>query len=352
LRTRAGVPPGAVPILYGDDQWREANSGPRLAFFILTLAAALAFYAFVALLIPDQDKTPLVVVGVLSISLAEWLIDGRRFFRMGPEEALWIVGIQAIVFRILALFDHGNPEKATILIGAGFLLAGWRLLNPLFVDIAVICFCWYAKAVTSSWSVGAFAAFISAVAAMALLLREWRRPSHDAMLEWLVVTMPVVGYVGLKIDRSLYRELDLVFDRSLTDVGGVGNWLVALLFVAIAVASAFVARRSRLHPPLLVSIFAGAVVLYECRDLMPAPVEWKLIAAGGLLLAAAIVVERRLRDRDHGITSKKLELTPDMRLFEALGGLALTGTSSTAVADSSRSGGGGSFGGGGASSDF
>ena len=341
LRTRAGIAPGAAPVMYGDAAWREATAGARQAFFILTLAGALAFYGFVALLFPG--KTAMVVVAVLGIAMAEWMIERKRFFRMGPEEALWIVGIQAIVLRVLAMFHHGDPEKAAALVGAGFLLAGMRLLNPFFVEIAAICFCWYAKALTHSWNVGACAAFVIASLALILLLREWQRPSHDAMLEWLVVTMPILGYAGLTVNRVMTG-------------GEGGQWngvpLAVPVFVAVAIGSALVALRLRLQPPLLVAMFSIGALLYECRDLVSAPVEWKLIPLGGVLLAAAIVAERRLRDRDHGITSKKLEGSSDMRILEAVGGLALAGPSSTAAADSSLSPGGGSFGGGGASSDF
>lgn len=341
LRDRAGVASGAIPIVYGDDAWREANAGARLAFFILTVAGAWAFYGFMAILF--SHKTALVVVAVLALAVAEWLIERRQFFRMGPEEALWIFGVQAIVFRILAMFQHGEPEKATVLIGAGFLIAGLRLLNPFLVQLSAICFCWYAKALTHSWNIGASAAFVFATLALVLLLREWQRPSYDAMLEWLVVTMPILGYVALTVNRVMTG-------------GDAGDWkgapLVVPIFVAIAAGSAVVALRRRLQPPLLVAIFSVGVVLFECRDFVAAPVEWKLIGAGAVVLAAAIVAERRLRDRDHGITSKKLRESSDMRLLEAVGGLALAGPATTAPSDSSLHPGGGSFGGGGASSNF
>jgi hypothetical protein len=291
-----------------------------------------------------SNKTALVVVAVLALAVAEWLIERRQFFKMGPEEALWIFGVQAIVFRILAMFQHGEPEKATVLIGAGFLIAGLRLLNPFFVEIAAICFCWYAKALTHSWNFGASAAFVLAALALALLLREWQRPSYNAMLEWLVVTMPILGYVALTVNRRVMTG------------GDAGDWkgvpLVVPIFIAIAAGSAVVGLRRRLQPPLLVAIFSVGVVLFECRDFVSAPVEWKLIGAGAVVLAAAIVAERRLRDRDHGITSKKLGESSDMRLLEAVGGLALAGPATTAPSDSSLHPGGGSFGGGGASSNF
>jgi hypothetical protein len=344
LRSRAGLAPGAVPVLFGDDAWQEANPGARLAFFLVTLAAALAFNSFVALLF--SSTTGMVIVAVLALMTAEWLIEAKRFFRMGPEEALWIVGIEALVFRILALFAGGEPQKATVLIGAGFLVAGIRLLNPFFVDLAAVCFCWYAKALAHSWNAAACAAFAIAAAAMALLLREWRRPSHEAILEWLAVTMPIVGYVALTADRVV------------TTVRPSGYWkaspIMAFAFALIAVGSFLLGIRVRLRAALLVSMFSLGVVLFECRDLVTAPIEWKLIAVGGALLAASIVAERLLRDRDRGITSKKLDRSTEMRLLEAVGGLALAGTApaSAVAGDSSLTPGGGSFGGGGASSNF
>jgi hypothetical protein len=341
LRTRAGILPGAVPRMYGDDAWREAGSGARLVFFLLTIVGISAFFGFAATLY--SSETSMLVTAVPAILVAEWLIERKRFFRMGPEEALWIFGVQAIVFRILVMFRHGEPEKATVLIGAGFLIAGLRLLNPFLVQLSAISFCWYAKALTHSWNIGASAAFVLAALALVLLLREWQRPSYDAMLEWLVVTMPILGYVALTANRVVTG-------------GDAGDWkgvpLVVPIFVAIAAGSAVVALRRRLQPPLLVAIFSVGVVLFECRDFVSAPVEWKLIGAGAVVLAAAIVAERRLRDRDHGITSKKLGESSDMRLLEAVGGLALAGPATKAPSDSSLHPGGGSFGGGGASSNF
>ena len=72
LRSRAGIAPGAIPFLFGDDAWRESNPGTRQAFFILTLAAAGAFFGFLQLLF--SSKAALVGGGLLA--LAGELADG------------------------------------------------------------------------------------------------------------------------------------------------------------------------------------------------------------------------------------------------------------------------------------
>jgi hypothetical protein len=332
----AGVAPGAIPDV--DGEWRGARLGSRVAFFVLTILAAQAFGTFFALGI--LRPTSLWILGVLAIGVAEWLIFRKRFLGMGPEEALWVAGSLAIVFRILMMFKGGEPGKAMILIGLGFLVPGLRLLNPLFTTCAAVCFVWYADAVGGSTLVAAVFATAIAVLAALLFWGEIARPSYNAMLAWLVVAMPAAAFVCFSIPNR--------FEGLMWGGNPRGVWVTAVVFSVLAIAFAVLAIRRRLHAPLIAAILCLAALGFQCRSLVAAAVEWQLIIAGIVTLCIAIVLERSLRANEIGVTSRRLASARDLSLLEAAGAVVLAPATS-APADTPH--GGGSFGGGGASGD-
>jgi hypothetical protein len=339
LTLRSILPPLPKTAASGESPWRSSRLFSRVAFFFLTVLAASALNGFFGLI---MGRESLIVCGLGEIAVAEWLIVGKKFFKMGPEEALWIVGVQSVIFRILEMFKGGEPEKATILIGAGFLAAGLRLLNPLFTTLAAACFVWYAKAISGSEEVAAIMAIAVAVGAAILLRRTFARPSHDSMLEWLVVSMTITGWIWMSIPRGFDG---LIFGRS--PHGAVATVAV---FAVLAVVFATIALRWRLHAPLVAAGLSLAAVAFDCHDLFAVAYEWKLIAVGAVVLIVAVALERRLRLSDSGITAQRILSHNELSLLQTAGALALAGPS-TSAPDQNLHGGGGSFGGAGATGD-
>jgi hypothetical protein len=92
-------------------------------------------------------------------------------------------------------------------------------------------------------------------------------------------------------------------------------------------------------------------LMHSLHWLLQWPVHWELIIAGGGLLAAAIVVERRLRDRTEGLTSSALDEPAGLDIVQLAGAAHLTPPAGAAPPEAVQ-GQGGSFSGGGASGRF
>ena len=99
-------------------------------------------------------------------------------------------------------FAGGTVETLVLIAAVG--AAGLRLLNPLVTTCAVIAFVYWvgstatARALDQAIGGGVTTIIVGcALATLALVLgaREYRRPSHDRMLDWLVATLPVAAYV-------------------------------------------------------------------------------------------------------------------------------------------------------------
>jgi uncharacterized membrane protein YgcG len=180
--------------------------------------------------------------------------------------------------------------------------------------------------------------FCAALAMAALVASgwEWQRPSTDRMLNGLVVVMPWLSYVWLAVWSGGYSALR----------GQVALAIVLGFFIVYVVVG--IMRRS--HAPLVGALGLLVCTAWALRHFVLWSLHWQLIAAGGVLLAAAIVTDRLLRPRLTGVTSRPLEEASGFDLLQVAAAAHLAPRPGDAPADVQGQGGG--FGGGGASGRF
>ncbi len=301
--------------------------------------------------------------GLILVVAAEWMMAQRRVFHTGVEEALYLCGAIAIA---IGLLPGDNEPLNVALIATAVLLAGWRLLNPLFTTLAAAG---YSLAI--SWIGGsrlggsmhtreaAFACVLFAVGALVAGGRTWRRPSHDWMFDGLVIAMPWLAYgwlVEYKENRSPFWILDLAVWPANGGLAQYGS-TVTTDYVALAVALAFlvlnlfIGVRRRQHAPLIGALGNLACVAYSIHQMVPWPMHWQLIAAGAVLLAVAVLLERLLRHRSKGITSRAIEEPAGVDVVQLVGAADLSPAPGSPP-PAGVQGQGGEFGGGGASGRF
>ena len=268
LCLRALVPGAAVEI-----PWRTHGLLLRIVLFALTLAGITALYFL-------SDERGLIT-GVVAIAIAEVLINARRWWWTGIEEALWLGGVFAA---ITDLPESGTPE-AMLVLAAGAAIPGARTRNPLFGALAAIFIAAYFE---EKWDLGVIAALGIAAVAVVALLRTWRRPSTEWLWIAIAIALPVTGRV---YGDEVWRDLTIL-------LYGVFGALVLLLAI-----------RKRHHALFFSGAIAIAIAGTDLGRLFAAPLELKLAATGVFLLGGAWLTARALRGRTTGIVATPSSLT-------------------------------------------
>jgi len=329
--------PGDRPFSEHTGGWRTANLPSRCMFFVLGLVAAIMVWVIAVQL---GIKHPLLAAGVVSIAVAEWLILARRHFWSGIEEALEAAGLTMLAFECLSRGAWPAESVGARFVCAAFAIAGLRLLNPLFTTLAVLAF---VRAFDAPPQASGLMCYGIGIAALVAGGYRFRRPSHDQMLDWLVVVMPVAGYLW-----SAARN-DMATDYL---HAGVSVWLVPIcpmVFAAIALA---VGLRRRVHAPIVAFMLSVACTAYELRRLTGLALETRLIVWGSVLLLASIILERYLREPRNGITSRKVRREDESTGVLGIAGSAVLTPHSAPKHTPSFDAGGGRFGGGGATGQY
>jgi len=313
--------------------WSAPSFIARCAFFVLgVVAGGLTGAVFEILLRPAV----LLAAGVTLLLAAEWLILRKRLFHAGVEEALWTGGLLLLTVHFLPSSGDLGMSVAVALVLA---LAAMRLLNPFLLTLAFAAASiaidlagghrlWGEHDVAMAASI-----FCYAAGAIALLLAriQYLRPSHDHMLSWLMVIMPLCGFLWLATQHAPAIR--------------VGTGLASGIFALVAL---IVGIRRRSHAPLLACMAALGCVAYQLRDLTTLPLKLKLIVWGSAALLAALGLDRYLRTPRRGITSHQLSAgTTALDLVQWVGAGALS-PKAAPQADAPFKGGGGGFSGGGA----
>jgi hypothetical protein len=317
--------------------WSAPSFIARCAFFVLGVAACGLTAGVFEIL---WRGAALLAAGVTLLIAAEWLMLRKRLFHAGVEEALWTGGLLLLAAQFL---PSNGGHVIPVAIALVLAVAALRLLNPLLLALA-----FEAASVAievmgghSLWGehdvAMAASVFCYAAGAGALLFAgmQFSRPSHDHMLNWLMVIMPLCGFLWLA--------------TQLAPAIRAGSALASGVF---ALAALIVGIRRRSHAPLLACMASLGCVAYQLRDLTALPLKLKLIVWGMAALLAALGLDRYLRTSRRGITSLRLsEGTAALDLAQWIGAGALS-PQAAPPADASFKGGGGSGGGGGADGSY
>lgn len=330
----------AIEAHGGGGGWKTTTWLGRVLGFVLGIVAVVMLAGVLS-----QAPAPWLVGGVLLVMAAEWLVAQRRVFRSGIEEALYACGAVGITVQLIIWNSHGGDDWIGIaLVSLAVLLAGWRLLNPLFTTLAAaggsLAIALVDGSLLGSQQHTRAAAVFCGLLALAALVasgREWQRPSHSRMLDGLVIAMPWLAHLWL-VNRSWVHPVG-------TAAVALG---VALLFLLMNLLAGV---RRRQHAPLIGALGNLACVGWAAHRLVPWPDHWQLIAAGALLLAVAVGLERALRARIQGITSRVIDEPAALDLAQVAGAAHLAPAPGTPP-PAGVQGQGGEFGGGGASSRF
>ncbi len=317
--------------------WSSPSYIARCAFFVLGLAACgLSAAAFEIVLKPWA----LFGAGVTLLVVAEWLILRKHLFHAGVEEALWTGGLLMVAIH----FVPSNRELGLALAVALVLaLAAMRLLNAFLLTLALaaasvaIDLAGGHRLVGESHVAIASGVFCYAAGATALLLArmEFLRPSHDHMLAWPMVIMPLCGFLWLAAQLS----------PAIRIATGLASGIYALTALILGI-------RRRSHAPLLACMASLGCIAYQLRDLTPLPLKLKLILWGSVALLAALGLDRYLRTARRGITSRQIGGGSNaLDLLQIYAAAALSPRSSPHVAEQFK-GGGGTGGGGGADGTY
>jgi len=337
--------------------WRSTGLLARSALFVLGFVAA----ALLVGILRSGGEIVLLVSGLVAILAAEWLTVTRRLYASGIEEGLGVAGYLLVGAWIAT---HLEPRTAftgasvtTLLLIVTGGAAGLRRLNSFVTTCAAIALvAWIGTTAAARAIDGAIGGGLAvlvvgcvmAASALALGAREYRRPSHDRMLDWLVATLPVAAY-------AQYARWS-AFDPTHVAVGAAtGRPIAIVLLLTLGAAMLWTGLRRRRHAPLWGFLGCVAALAMELHGAITLAAETWLILCGLVALAAGVALERYLRQPRNGLTSASLptrEGPLDLLQIAGAALLAKRAGPEAPPAESTFEGGGGKFGGGGASGSY
>ena len=330
--------------------WRTVSILTRCVLFVLGVIAAGLTAGVIYLM---HFPAPLLVAGLIAVIVAEMLIAQRHVFGAGIEEALAITGLMLMLVQVLDANHTYNETTISLWVAMALLLAGTRLLNALFITAAALVLSFSIYATVRSASFDYFSAvtwasvfcFGSAALALALGTVKFARPAVDRILDWLVIALPLGGYLWLAQTNGYGLTLASLHTN-------VRSALPLLLMTSFAVVAVVVGLHRRRHAPLLAALLSIGCSAYELRNLTGLVLELRLILWGCLALLATLGLIVVLRKPRRGITSSEIATgSGSLQLLE-LAGVSALAPPATASANPEYQGAGGGFGGGGASGKF
>ena len=336
--------------------WRSTGPLARIALFALGLVASALLLGILGF----RSETTLLVAGIVAALAAEWLVGAKRFFASGIEEGLCVAGFLLIGAWITTVIappsGFAAADVATLVLVAAAAAAGLRLLNPLVTTCAVIALVYWvgsteaARAIDQAIGGGMTTILVgcaSATLALVLGARTYRRPAHDRMLDWLVVTLPVASYA---------QSTSWSVHGALGSTGGSASRLAtAVLLIALGAAMLIIGLHRRRHAPLLGFMGCIACLAIELRGVTALTTEAWLTICGLVALVAGVALDRYLREPRNGLTSAALSSREGpLDLLQTAGAAVLAQRTASELpqSDAAVTGGGGRFGGGGASGGY
>jgi hypothetical protein len=296
-----------------------------------------------------------LIAGLAVLVAGEYLIRAVGLHASGVEEALVVAGATLVAGWSLEVLDL--RDASSYVLPAAVVIAGLRVLNPPLVALGTLGVvvavgtsdaARLLDATLGTRTTGSLLAIVVAAAALALGQRTWARPSHDRMLDWLVVVLPLGAYAWL----GGWSGLD---DRHVLRHALNDGWALVVACVLLGAAALYAGLRRRTHAPLLGFLGCVAVLAVELRYVGNLPLWLRPTLWGALAVLAAITVDRWLRTPRDGLTSERLG--PDTGTLDLLqiAGASVLAQRSTPAEPAARDDftpGGGRHGGGGASGSF
>lgn len=330
--------------------WKTSSWLSRCLFFVLGLAGASMILGSL-MFVPGR----LLLAGLAMLMLTEWMIAQRRVVRSGIEEALHVVGLGCIAAQLVLWMHRPDAGLVAATLALAPLLSGLRLLNPLFTALAAVIGS-FAVALSGGSvflearlhkQAAALACLALGIAALVAGGRRHARPSHDAMLDGLVIAMPVAAWAWATWAAPGAPRLAAAAPQ------GLAVWLPALIPAGFILACVVLGVRRCRHAPLVAALACTACLAHALRALTGLPLYWRLILWGLVALAAAVLLEHWLRRPRGGITSQDVgEDSRHLDMLQTAGAALATPRAGGSEGQAAFQGKGGEFGGGGAGGRF
>lgn len=352
-----GAAVARAPLAGRTGGWRSTGPLARIALFALGFVAAALLFGVLGF----GSETMLLIAGVAATLAAEWLTVQKRLYASGIEEGLTVAGSLMIglwiAVEILPAPDGGDTSPQALVPVVALAAAGLRRLNAFVTACAVVGFVYWIDATALAAAIDAISgdgmtAFAVGIAltALALLLggREYRRPSHDRMLDWLVAALPIFAYAQLAGPGAFDASGD-------TSDHAASHVVTILMLLSLGAALLMTGLRRRRHAPLWGFLGCVAGVATELHAVIPLTREAWLITCGLVALTMGAWLDRRLRQPRNGLTSASLDRGEgplDMLQIAGTSLLAQRAAPAAPPAEPGFEGGGGRFGGGGASGHY
>ena len=264
--------------------WRTSRLFSRLAFFLLSLLATSAFWGLCKLF----ELPAGVIASIAAVALAETLIRSKRFLRTGIEEGFYLAGISSFIFSL----PNTGSKEGVLLFLAAFAWIGFRLMQPIFLSAAVGVLLFYLVDKTDQTTVGAIAAFVLFIVFRMLFLRQQQRASLS--LFYALMTTALL-------------PASMMFLLATWDDAKNWPWAFVALCAAVGAAAIWQALRDRDRALLLAGILTFAISVIEVWvKIEVVPSEWAMLITGGVMVAAGLLLNRRLAGRTEGWTSDRL----------------------------------------------
>ena len=337
--------------------WRSTGPLARIALFALGVVAAALLFAILG----PGSETMLLVTGMVATLAAEWLTVRKRLYASGIEEGLTLAGFLMIglwiAVEVLPRRNGDDMSLHSLVVIAAVGAAGLRRLNAFVTTCAAVGLVYWvgstevadAMDVAIGKGTTAFAAgCVLAALALALGAREYRRPAHDRMLDWLVATLPIATY-------AQYPRVVAFEAATVANGAGTTRLLVLALLLVLGASMLGTGLKRRRHAPLWGFLGCVIAIAIELRAAVPVAPETWLIAWGLIALVAGITLDRYLREPRSGLTSASLTKGEGPLDLLQMAGSALLAHRASPEAPSAEAGfdgGGGKFGGGGASGRY
>jgi uncharacterized membrane protein YgcG len=187
--------------------------------------------------------------------------------------------------------------------------------------------------------------FATASAALVIGRAEFQRPSYDQMLNWLIVTMPMAGYLWVESRNTSGLTMELLRIAP-------ARAIPFPILVVFGLSALMAGIRQRVHAPLLAFLMCAACVGYELRHLTTLSIQGKLIGWGSLVFLMMLGLNRYLRTPRCGITSQRFDENDGSFDLVQLAGASAIASPAVQPPGAQFKDGGGAGGGGGASQGY
>jgi hypothetical protein len=338
----------------------------RIGLFVLTVVIVFMSFGLMFLFTGDalNNETALFVMtfifSALIYAALEWMIQSKRHYRSGVDDALLWLALVYIVSDI-SMYSNLTSLWTSVLIFILSLAATIRFANSvisavMFGSFISIIFFGITPMGTIAKAILPFVVMVIAFGIYVLVLNVKHKTSLRhykfcfIMLEVLSLITTYVSVNYLVVRELSVMMFDLRLPQNASITGGWFFWICTFLFPVLYIARGL-QKKDRVILRTGLVLIAATVFTYKYYYTV-APVEQVMTAGGILLIIVAYVVIRYLQTARKGITDRPAEYETLEGKLQVESLVIAESFSESPAPDEGFRFGGGSTGGGGATGQF